>query len=69
MRHTFISRLAENPKVSEQTIKVLAGHSTGFAAAEAQPALLRHRVRGTQSTKNGKHEVAPGCAASAAASG
>ncbi len=26
MRHTFISRLAENPKVSEQTIKALAGH-------------------------------------------
>jgi len=36
MRHTFISRLAENPKVSEQTIKVLVGHSTGFAAAEAR---------------------------------
>jgi integrase len=26
MRHTFISRLGENPKVSEQTIKALAGH-------------------------------------------
>jgi len=26
MRHTFISRLAENPAVSEQTIKSLAGH-------------------------------------------
>ncbi len=26
MRHTFISRLAENPSVSEQTIKALAGH-------------------------------------------
>lgn len=26
MRHTFISRLAENPAVSEQTIKALAGH-------------------------------------------
>jgi hypothetical protein len=26
MRHTFISRLAENPGVSEQTIKALAGH-------------------------------------------
>jgi len=26
MRHTFISRLAENPKVSEQTTKALAGH-------------------------------------------
>ncbi len=26
MRHTFISRLAENPNVSEQTIKALAGH-------------------------------------------
>ena len=26
MRHTFISRLAENPTVSEQTIKALAGH-------------------------------------------
>lgn len=25
-RHTFISRLAENPSVSEQTIKALAGH-------------------------------------------
>jgi integrase len=26
MRHTFISRLAENPSVSEQTIRALAGH-------------------------------------------
>ena len=26
MRHTFISRLAENPGVSVQTIKALAGH-------------------------------------------
>jgi integrase len=26
MRHTFFSRLAENPNVSEQTIKALAGH-------------------------------------------
>ena len=26
MRHTFISRLAENPNVSEQTIRALAGH-------------------------------------------
>jgi integrase len=26
LRHTFISRLAENPNVSEQTIKALAGH-------------------------------------------
>jgi hypothetical protein len=26
MRHTFISRLAENPNVSEQSIKDLAGH-------------------------------------------
>ncbi len=26
MRHTFISRLAENPSVSEQTLKALAGH-------------------------------------------
>jgi len=26
MRHTFISRLAENPNVSEQTMKALAGH-------------------------------------------
>ena len=26
LRHTFISRLAENPAVSEQTIKALAGH-------------------------------------------
>ena len=26
MPHTFISRLAENPSVSEQTIKALAGH-------------------------------------------
>jgi hypothetical protein len=26
IRHTFISRLAENPSVSEQTIKALAGH-------------------------------------------
>jgi integrase len=26
MRHTFISRLAENPSVSEQTIKALTGH-------------------------------------------
>ena len=26
MRHSFISRLAENPNVSEQTIKALAGH-------------------------------------------
>jgi integrase len=26
MRHTFISRLAQNPSVSEQTIKALAGH-------------------------------------------
>ena len=26
MRHTFISRPAENPGVSEQTIKALAGH-------------------------------------------
>ena len=26
MRHTFISRLGENPNVSEQTIKSLAGH-------------------------------------------
>lgn len=25
-RHTFISRLAENPSVSEQTITALAGH-------------------------------------------
>jgi integrase len=26
MRHTFVSRLAENPNVSEQTVKALAGH-------------------------------------------
>jgi len=26
LRHTFISRLAESPAVSEQTIKALAGH-------------------------------------------
>ena len=26
LRHTFISRLAENPVVSEQTIMALAGH-------------------------------------------
>ncbi|MBV8138830.1 MAG: tyrosine-type recombinase/integrase [Deltaproteobacteria bacterium] len=26
LRHTFISRLAENPRVSEQTITALAGH-------------------------------------------
>jgi len=26
LRHTFISRLAENPKISEQTITALAGH-------------------------------------------
>jgi integrase len=26
LRHTFVSRLAENPNVSEQTIKALAGH-------------------------------------------
>lgn len=26
LRHTFISRLAENPNVSEQTIAALAGH-------------------------------------------
>jgi integrase len=26
LRHTFISRLAENPSVSEQTIRELAGH-------------------------------------------
>lgn len=26
LRHTFISRLAENPAVSEQTIRELAGH-------------------------------------------
>jgi hypothetical protein len=26
LRHTFVSRLAENPKVSEQTITALAGH-------------------------------------------
>lgn len=25
-RHSFISRLAENPRVSEETIKSLAGH-------------------------------------------
>ena len=25
-RHTFISRLAENPNVSEETLKALAGH-------------------------------------------
>jgi integrase len=26
LRHTFISRLAENPNVSEETIRALAGH-------------------------------------------
>jgi integrase len=26
LRHTFVSRLAENPQVSEQTIRELAGH-------------------------------------------
>lgn len=26
LRHTFVSRLAENPAVSEQTITALAGH-------------------------------------------
>jgi hypothetical protein len=26
LRHTFVSRLAENPGVSEQTIMALAGH-------------------------------------------
>ena len=26
LRHTFITRLAENPSVSEETIKALAGH-------------------------------------------
>jgi hypothetical protein len=25
-RHTFVTRLAENPKVSEETIRQLAGH-------------------------------------------
>jgi integrase len=25
-RHTFITRLAENPKISEETIRQLAGH-------------------------------------------
>ena len=25
-RHTFVSRLAENPNVSEETIRALAGH-------------------------------------------
>jgi hypothetical protein len=25
-RHTFVTRLAENPNVSEQTIRALAGH-------------------------------------------
>ena len=26
LRHTFISRLAENPEVSEETLRALAGH-------------------------------------------
>jgi integrase len=26
LRHTFISRLAENPEISEQTIREMAGH-------------------------------------------
>lgn len=26
LRHTFVSRLAENPNVSEQTIREMAGH-------------------------------------------
>jgi integrase len=26
LRHTFVSRLAENPTGSEETIKALAGH-------------------------------------------
>ena len=26
LRHTFVSRLAENPNVSEETIRALAGH-------------------------------------------
>ena len=26
LRHTFVSRLAENPAVSEETIRALAGH-------------------------------------------
>ena len=26
LRHTFVSRLAENPHVSEETIRALAGH-------------------------------------------
>ena len=26
LRHTFVTRLAENPSVSEETIRALAGH-------------------------------------------
>jgi hypothetical protein len=29
LRHTLISQLAENPRVSEQMIKALAGHVSG----------------------------------------
>jgi integrase len=37
MRHTFISRLAENPGVSEQTIKALAGPRQPSDARTLQP--------------------------------
>ena len=44
MRHTFISRLAENPSVSEQTIKALAGHVSRHART-----LQPHPIRGKAS--------------------
>jgi integrase len=48
LRHTFISRLAENPNVSEQTIRALAGHVSrqvlerfGHIRSQAKQAAIR----------------------------
>ena len=37
LRHTFVSRLAENPTISEQTIRSLAGHVSRQNAGALQP--------------------------------
>ena len=48
-RHTFVTRLAENPKVSEETIRQLAGHVSppNAGALRSYPAEARRAAIAT----------------------
>jgi integrase len=66
LRHSFVTRLAENPAVSEQTITALAGHVSKrmlehyshirIAAKRAAIEALETRNR-TQSPQNPPHAI------------